>query len=175
MQKRLLFKIDYVCKIPWRGSRVIFGRQSISNVLTFERRLNMTEILWFRLLNPNGSCHGYCRGRPRLVLVNRLEGLSLPRNSATINWPARHDLVVDWAVKLQHKQTKPLLGSLSNLQVKRTGIKARMNSNLGRIGLFTLELLPLSADIFCHLLIMEKMMSLRFLCYCEFNLHQTYR
>ena len=48
----------------------------------------------------------YCRGRPRLVLVNRLEGLSLPRNSATINWPARHDLVVDWAVKLQHKQNK---------------------------------------------------------------------
>ena len=46
----------------------------------------------------------YCWGRPRLVLVNHLEGLSLPRNSATINWPARHDLVVDWAVKLQHKQ-----------------------------------------------------------------------
>ena len=47
----------------------------------------------------------YCRGRPRLVLVNRLEGLSLPRNSATINRPAWHDLVVDRAVKLQHKQT----------------------------------------------------------------------
>ena len=46
----------------------------------------------------------YCRGRPRLVLVNRLEGLSLPRNSTTINWPARHDLIVDWAVKPQHKQ-----------------------------------------------------------------------
>ena len=45
----------------------------------------------------------YCRGYPRLVLVNRLEGLSLPRNSATINWPALHDLVVDWGVKLQHK------------------------------------------------------------------------
>ena len=28
MQKRLLFKIDYVCKIPWGGGRVIFGRQS---------------------------------------------------------------------------------------------------------------------------------------------------
>ena len=27
----------------------------------------------------------YCRGHPLLVLVNRLEGLSLPRNSATIN------------------------------------------------------------------------------------------
>ena len=44
----------------------------------------MTEILWFRLLNPNGSCQ-YCRGRHRLVLVNRLEDLSLSRNSATIN------------------------------------------------------------------------------------------
>ena len=41
-----------------------------------------------------------------LSTVNRLEGLSLPRNSATINWPAWHDLDVDWAVKLQHKQTK---------------------------------------------------------------------
>ena len=46
----------------------------------------------------------YCKGRPRLVLVDRLEGLSLPRNSATINWPARHDLVVDWAVKPQDKK-----------------------------------------------------------------------
>ena len=33
-------------------------------------------------------------------------GLSLPRNSATINWQVWHDLVVDWAVKRQHKQTK---------------------------------------------------------------------
>ena len=30
MQKRLLFKIEYVCKIPYGGSRVIFGRQSIN-------------------------------------------------------------------------------------------------------------------------------------------------
>ena len=62
----------------------------------------MTEILWFRLLNPNGSCQLLPR-TTCLVLVNCLEGLSLPRNSATINKPARHDLVVDWAVKLQHK------------------------------------------------------------------------
>ena len=48
----------------------------------------------------------YCRGRPRLVLVNRLEGLNLPRNSTTINWPARHDLVVAWAIKPQHNQIK---------------------------------------------------------------------
>ena len=34
----------------------IFHLSSLSNVLTFGRRLNMTEILWFRLLNPNGSC-----------------------------------------------------------------------------------------------------------------------
>ena len=46
----------------------------------------------------------YCQGHPHLVLVNSLEGLSLPRNNVTINWPAWHDLVVDWAVKLQHKQ-----------------------------------------------------------------------
>ena len=29
-----------------------------------------------------------------------------------------------------------LIGSLSNLEVTRTGIKARMSSNLGRVGLF---------------------------------------
>ena len=34
----------------------------------------------------------------------------------------------------------PLIGSLSNLQVMRTGIKARTSLNLGRIGLFTLQL-----------------------------------
>ena len=34
----------------------IFHLSSLSNVLLFGRRLNMTEILWFRLLNPNGSC-----------------------------------------------------------------------------------------------------------------------
>ena len=65
----------------------------------------MTEILWFRLLNTNGSCQLLPR-TTCLVLVNCFEGLSLPRNSATINQPARHDLVVDWAVKLQHKQTQ---------------------------------------------------------------------
>ena len=37
----------------------------------------------------------------------------------------------------------PLIGSLSNLQVMRTGIKAQTSSNLGRIGLFTLELFAL--------------------------------
>ena len=36
-----------------------------------------------------------------------------------------------------------LIGSLSNLQVMRTGIKARTNLNLVRIGLFTLELFAL--------------------------------
>ena len=74
----------------------------------------MTEILWFRLLNP--KVVSYCRGHLSLLLVNRLEGLSLPRNSATINWPARHDLV-DWAVKLQHKQTKAISGKLSDYLV----------------------------------------------------------
>ena len=28
----------------------------LPNVLSFGRRLNMTEILWFGLLNPNASC-----------------------------------------------------------------------------------------------------------------------
>ena len=37
----------------------------------------------------------------------------------------------------------PLIGSLSNLQEIRTGIKARTSSNLGQIGLFTLELFAL--------------------------------
>ena len=34
----------------------IFHLSFLSNVLSFGRRLNMTEILWFRLLNPKGSC-----------------------------------------------------------------------------------------------------------------------
>ena len=84
-----------------------FHLSCLSNVLSFGRRLNMTEILWFRLLNPN-IVVSYCRGRHPLVLVNCLEGLSLPRNSATINWSAQHDLIVDWAVKLQHKQTNTI-------------------------------------------------------------------
>ena len=69
-----------------RGAYIfyIFHLSSLSNVLSFGRRLNLTEILWFRLLNPNGVV-SYCRGRPCLALVNRLESLSLPRNSATIN------------------------------------------------------------------------------------------
>ena len=32
-----------------------FG-STAANILSFGRRLNMTKILWFRLLNPNGSC-----------------------------------------------------------------------------------------------------------------------
>ena len=34
----------------------IFHLSSLSNVLSFGRRLNMSEILCFLLLNPNGSC-----------------------------------------------------------------------------------------------------------------------
>ena len=60
----------------------IFFLSSLPNVLSFGRQLNMTKILWFRLLSVVVS---YCRGHHRLVLVNRLENLSLPRNSATIN------------------------------------------------------------------------------------------
>ena len=42
----------------------------------------------------------------------------------------------------------PLIGSLSNLQVMRTGIKARKCSNLGQILLFTLELFALERGFF---------------------------
>ena len=56
----------------------IFHLSSLSDVLSFGRRLNMTEILWFRLLTPMVVV-SYCQGRPHLVLVNRLEGQSLPR------------------------------------------------------------------------------------------------
>ena len=41
----------------------------------------------------------------------------------------------------------PLIGSLSNLQVTRTGIKSRTSSNLGQVRLFTMELLALEH---CH-------------------------
>ena len=44
----------------------------------------MTEIEWFRLLNSNGSCQLLPR-TSGLSTVNRLEGLSLPRNRAIIN------------------------------------------------------------------------------------------
>ena len=40
------------------------------------------------------------------------------------------------------------IGSLSNLQVMRIGIKARMSLNLGRIGLFTLKLFALERGFF---------------------------
>ena len=56
---------------------------SISNVLSFGRRLKMTGILLFRLLNPNGSCQLLPR-TSSLSTVNCLEGLGLPRNSTTI-------------------------------------------------------------------------------------------
>ena len=61
----------------WVG--YIFHLSSLSNGLSFGRRLNMTEILWFRLLNPNGVV-SYCRGRPRLAQVNRLERLKCTIN-----------------------------------------------------------------------------------------------
>ena len=62
----------------------------------------------------------------------------------------------------------PLIGLLSNLQVTRTGIKARMSLNLGQIGLFTLELFTLERRIFSHRLVMEKIMSPHFISYYEF-------
>ena len=35
---------------------IFFYFSSLSNVASFGRWLNVTEILWFWLLNPNGSC-----------------------------------------------------------------------------------------------------------------------
>ena len=45
----------------------------------------------------------------------------------------------------------PLIGSLSNLQVTRTGIKSQMSSNLGRVGLFTVVLFALERSHWLHL------------------------
>ena len=86
------------------GWAILYFSSTISNVLSFERRLTWLKYCSFGCQTP--TVVSYCRGRPRLVLVNRLECLSLPRNRTTIDWPARHDLVVDWAVKPQHKQTE---------------------------------------------------------------------
>ena len=46
------------CSRCGTGGLYLFYFSSIfpSNVLSFGRQLNMTEILWFRLLKPNGSC-----------------------------------------------------------------------------------------------------------------------
>ena len=56
----------------------------------------------------------------------------------------------------------PLIVSLSNLQVTRTGIKSWLNPNLGRVGLFTTELFALEHS---HWLWMGKMVSPSFLSY----------
>ena len=42
----------------------------------------------------------------------------------------------------------PLIRYLSNLQVRRTGVKAQMSWNLGQIGLFTFELCALECGIY---------------------------
>ena len=65
----------------------------------------------------------------------------------------------------------PLIGSVSNLQVTRTGIKSRMSSNLGRVGFFTTELFALERS---HWLWMGKMVTPSFLSCYDFNHHQTY-
>ena len=67
-----------------------------------------------------------------------------------------------------------LIGSLSNLQVTRTCIKAWTSSNLGQIRLFTLELFALEHRFFSHSLIMEKIVSPLFISYYEFSLYQTF-
>ena len=64
----------------------------------------------------------------------------------------------------------PLIGSSSNLQVTRTGIKSRMSSNLGRVGLFTTKLFVLERS---HWLLMGQMMSPSFLSKYKFSLQKT--
>ena len=66
----------------WVG--YIFHLSSLSNVLSFGRQLNMIKYCSFGCLTPTVVV-SFHRGRPRLVLVNCLEGLSLPRYNATIN------------------------------------------------------------------------------------------
>ena len=51
----------------------------------------------------------------------------------------------------------PLIRYLSNLQVRKTGVKARMSWNLGLIGLFTLELFALECGIYFPSLISGKL------------------
>ena len=49
-------QVDYFYYINVGYIFYIFHLSSLSNVLSFGRWLNMTEILWFQLLNPSGSC-----------------------------------------------------------------------------------------------------------------------
>ena len=51
--------------------------------------------------------------------------------------------------------------SLSNLQVRRTGIKSKTGAIFYRIGLFAMELFALSAENFSFRLIIKKMVSPR--------------
>ena len=56
--------------------------------------------------------------------------------------PSHFGVTCPWEVKkndVSGFSQSPLTGSLSNLHVTRTGIKARTSSNWGRVGLFTLE------------------------------------
>ena len=89
-----------------------FHLSSLSNVLSWETAEYDRNIVVSAVVS-------YCRGRPRLVLVNRLEGLSVHRNNAAID---RLDMtsLLTGPVKLQHKQTnkqKFLLYQRSNQHV----------------------------------------------------------
>ena len=73
--------------------------------------------------------------------------------------PSHFGVTCPWEVKktdVSNFSQSPLTGSLSNLHVTRTGIKARTSSNWGRIGLFTLEFFTLERRFFPHSLIMGK-------------------
>ena len=100
-----------------------FNLSSISNVLSFWETAEHDWNIVVSAVKPPTVVVSYCRGRPRLVLVNRLEGLSLPRNGTTVNWPARHDLVVDWVVKPQHKQNHELAHMETSFRVQRMALR----------------------------------------------------
>ena len=51
-----ILALVYIKRRPSTYMFYIFHLSSLSNVLSFGKRLNMTEILWFRLLNTIGSC-----------------------------------------------------------------------------------------------------------------------
>ena len=61
----------------------IFHLSSRSNVVYFERRLNKTERVWFRLANSNGSWQ-LLPGTSSPNTGLPLSGLRLPRTNATI-------------------------------------------------------------------------------------------
>ena len=88
-------------KMCLRGFSTSYISNQAAQLQKLARILNLWIQPYHTIYEANNKDSMIC---PRLVLVNRLGGISLPRNSTSINWQAWHDLVVDWAEKPQHKQ-----------------------------------------------------------------------